>query len=113
MGAVIQINFNTAQTNEVWYFDVHVGDVVSTQARGGYQKYAVCVTKRGTAFSQKQELIIDVDIASSAHGEMDFTFVSGVLTLELDPYLTESSNMRWHVSPIITGRNDRVALTGP
>lgn len=110
---VVTIDFNTAQTNEVWYFDVHVGDVTHDEARGGYKKYAVAVMKRSAVFSQKEELIIDVDINTSAHGDIDFTFVSGVLTLDVDPYQTVNSSMRWHVSQIITGRNDRVALTGP
>ena len=109
---VVEIDFNTSQTNEVWFFDAMLGDVSTSATIGGYKKYGVAVMKRSATFSQKSEIIIDVDINSSAHASLTFTFVSGVLTIAINPQ-TGTHVSRFVIGPITNGRNDRVAIGAP
>lgn len=111
---VLEIDFNTAQTNEIYIFDILVGDVGNTFQRGGYRKFACTVMKRASVFNNIQEEQFDINFLTSTHATVLFVFAAGVLTMSIRPNnATENTVYRFVVNPILTGRNDRLKIEAP
>jgi hypothetical protein len=118
---MFSIDFNTAQTYEVYQFEVTITDMIPLDAspRWGSIKNAIVVFKRSTSFLAQVLEIYNIKGAASTHGSVTIDWQggnssTGILEVRYNAFATTDSEAQGVLTPINCNNISRItAISTP